>query len=241
MKFERLNENSIRCFIEKEELIDRQLNIEDMAYGSTKIKKLFDELLSKASVELNFSAETPLVIEAIPLKEGSIEVILTKVEAPDELDVRFSKFAPMKQVPMQSLFEFLEGAFDKLEEEFKSQKANSLNELDIDTGANSNKANEIVKIFAFDSIDKATNACKHIPGNICDSVLYKNEKNKTYYLVLTMPTHADKSFLDSFNKICNILAEYGEKVLGRDYNIAYYIEHYQTIIKENAIEKLALL
>ena len=241
MKFERLSENSIRCLIGREELMERQLNVEDMAYGSVKTKKLFEEMISRASDELGFVEGTPLVIEAIPLKEGAIEVILTKVDSPDELDVRFSKFAPMKQLPMHSLFEFLEGAFDKLEDELKNQRINNLREVDVNNNSNPNKNGEIVKIFAFGSIDKAADACKHIKTDVCDSILYKNEKNKIYYLVLTLPSHSDKEFLDNFNKICNTLAEYGEKIAGLEYNLAYYSEHYQVIIKENAVEKLNLL
>ena len=241
MKFERLSENSIRCLIDREELTQRQLNVEDMAYGSMKTKKLFEEMINRASDELGFVDGTPIVIEAIPLKGGAIEVILTKVDAPDELDVRFSKFAPMKQVPMQSLFEVLEGAFDRLEEELKNQRGNNLREVEASNDDKPNKNGDIVKIFAFGSIDKAADACKHITTNVCDSILYKNEKNKIYYLVLSLPSYSDASFLDSFNKICNTLAEYGEKIAGLDYNLAYYSEHYQVIIKEKAVEKLNLL
>ena len=36
----------------------------------------------------------PLMIEAIPLNADCIVLIITKVEDPEELDTRFSRFAP---------------------------------------------------------------------------------------------------------------------------------------------------
>ena len=38
MKIERLNENQIRCTLNKEDLADRQIRISELAYGSDKAK-----------------------------------------------------------------------------------------------------------------------------------------------------------------------------------------------------------
>ena len=46
---------------------------------------------------MDFEADNiPLMIEAIPVSTESIILIITKVEDPEELDTRFSKFAPFK-------------------------------------------------------------------------------------------------------------------------------------------------
>ena len=51
--------------------------------------------MQQAAYEFGFEAEDiPLMIEAIPASSDSIVLIITKVEDPDELDTRFSKFAP---------------------------------------------------------------------------------------------------------------------------------------------------
>ena len=41
MKIERLNENQIRCTLNKSDLASRQLKINELAYGSDKAKELF--------------------------------------------------------------------------------------------------------------------------------------------------------------------------------------------------------
>ena len=44
-----------------------------------------------------------------------------------------------------------------------------------------------------------------------------------------------------FSRTCNILAEYGEKVRQQTATEAYYREHYEVIIREQALQKLMLI
>ena len=93
MKIERINENSISCTLTSFDLSVRNLNLRELAYGSEKAKKLFEEMMSKASAEVGFNADnTPIMIEAIPLSSDSIKLIISKVTDPEELDTRFSRF-----------------------------------------------------------------------------------------------------------------------------------------------------
>lgn len=95
MKIERLSENQIRCTLNKSDLASRQLKISELAYGSEKAKELFRDMMQQASHELGFEADDiPLMIEAIPVSSECIVLIVTKVDDPEELDTRFSKFSP---------------------------------------------------------------------------------------------------------------------------------------------------
>ncbi len=95
MKIERLSENSIRCTLNRADLDSRELKISELAYGTEKAKSLFKDMIAQASFECGFEAEDiPLMIEAIPVSPDCIVLVITKVEDPEELDTRFSKFAP---------------------------------------------------------------------------------------------------------------------------------------------------
>ena len=95
MKIERVNENQIRCTLNQADLASRQLKISELAYGSEKAKELFRDMMQQASYEFGFEAEDiPLMIEAIPVSADCIVLIVTKVDDPEELDTRFSKFSP---------------------------------------------------------------------------------------------------------------------------------------------------
>ena len=95
MKIEKVNENQIRCTLTREDLASRELKISELAYGTEKAKTLFRDMMRQANFEFGFEAEDiPLMIEAIPLGAECIVLIVTKVEDPEELDTRFSRFAP---------------------------------------------------------------------------------------------------------------------------------------------------
>ncbi len=94
MKIERLNENQIRCTLSKHDLVDREIKLSELAYGTGKAKDLFRDMMNQASYEVGFEADNiPLVIEAIPVSGDCIVLIVTKVNDPDELDTRFSRFS----------------------------------------------------------------------------------------------------------------------------------------------------
>ena len=94
MKIEKISDNQIRCTLTPEDLADRHLKLSELAYGSEKAKMLFHDMMQQANYEFGFEADDiPLMIEAIPVSPESIILLVTKVEYPDELDTRFSKFS----------------------------------------------------------------------------------------------------------------------------------------------------
>ena len=87
MKIERTSENQIRCTLNKHDLMERQLKISELAYGSDKAKELFRDIMEQANIDLGFDADDiPLMIEAI--------LHINIADYPDELDERFSMFGP---------------------------------------------------------------------------------------------------------------------------------------------------
>ena len=101
MKIERINENQIRCTLSSQDLSTRNLNLGELAYGSEKARNLFREMIQKASSEVGFEAEDiPLMVEAIPLSNESVMLVITKIEDPEELDTRFSKFSQLTEADM---------------------------------------------------------------------------------------------------------------------------------------------
>ena len=95
MKIEKINENQIRCTLTKSDLEERHIRLSELAYGSDKAKDLFRDMMQQANTEFGFEADNiPLMIEAIPVSADSIILIISKVEDPEELDTRFSKFTP---------------------------------------------------------------------------------------------------------------------------------------------------
>lgn len=256
MKIERINENQIRCTLTSFDLSMRNLNLGELAYGSEKARKLFREMIKKAEAEVGFEAEDiPLMVEAIPLSAESIMLIITKIEDPEELDTRFSRFSPVsEEEPAESSLpnELLEGADQILN--LLSQAAGNQEPTKASAPAKqvSDKTSEnsedrqnktyadslAQRIFCFDTLKAATQACR-IGGQAFDgeSCLYKNRRTGKYYLFLREVTPGSEDFI----RFCNLLVEYGTSVRAEYASHAYFDEHYERIIRENAVAVLSRL
>lgn len=98
MRIERINENSIRCTLTNFDLSVRNVNLNELTYGSEKARNLFREMMQKASHEVGFDADDiPIMVEAIPMPNDSIMLIITKIDDPEELDTRFSRFSQTEE------------------------------------------------------------------------------------------------------------------------------------------------
>ena len=243
MKIEKINENSISLIIDVEDLRVRNLKISDLSYGSDKARDLLVELINIASTEVGFKADAPLSVETVPLKDGNVKLIISKIINPDELDSRFSRFTPIKNEKMPlSIMQMLESTIDKFEEALKIGSVKGVNDVNTVEKLEIRREDEVVSIFEFEDIDKASDATKNIKNYEYTSVFYKDEKSGKYFLVLSIDGKVEKDKLQEFNKVCNTLAEYGYRVQSQiGINQSYYEEHYKTIIKEDAVKKLSLL
>ena len=238
MKIEKLNENQIRCTLTHADLAARHLKLSELAYGTEKAKSLFRDMMQQASFDFGFEAENiPLMIEAIPSSADSIVLIITKVEDPEELDTRFSKFTPSgdaEPLNMETL-EKLQGA-----EEFLNL-LNKVKEAAAGTGtAESEPVSPafLVRLFSFETLDGAIQASRLIaPVYKGANTLYKDNSNGMFILALAPSEHSTSEF----NKICNMLSEYGSPEKADASVLAFLEEHCEVIISADAVQKLSTL
>ena len=119
MKIEKINDRQIRCILTKEDLEDRKIRLSELVYGGEKARGLFRDMLMKAAEELGFDYNNnPLMVEAVPTGQEQLVLIITRVDDPEELDTRFSRFSADpsggKENTFASLAESLTGADDVL-------------------------------------------------------------------------------------------------------------------------------
>lgn len=241
MKIEKLNENQIRCTLTHADLAARHLKLSELAYGTENAKSLFRDMMQQASFDFGFEADDiPLMIEAIPASAGSIVLIITKVEDPEELDTRFSKFTPFgdaEQGEHEPSLNKLEGAEEFLDllNKVKEAAAGVTSSAENPDAASLQEVSP-ARLFSFENIDCIMEAARLIlPMYDGQSTLYHDLKADLYILALTQPQQTG----NAFNKICNMLSEYGtlEKATGPI--LAYLEEHCETMISTDAIPHLA--
>ena len=189
------------------------------------------------------------MIEAIPINAESIILIITKVEDPEELDTRFSKFAPFKGSNSMNDIQFdgadsildifknlceskLKNMPDKKSAEKKSESSEKPSETETE-----NADVSLIRLYEFVSLDDVINAAKSLGGFFQeDNALYRESADQHYKLVI----HQNSCSPEDFNKVCNILSEYGR---GRAFNLSgeAHLREHGELISQNALQQLMQL
>ena len=247
MRLEKLSDNKIKCILDKEDLSSRGIRISELAYGSEKTRELFADMMQQASCEFGFEAEdSPLMIEAIPALDRLV-LVITKVDNPDEIDSRFSRFSP------DPVGEY----FDDDDEEDDLDYTDTLDEaitdqfiplakalgIDLDKDEKAGEKEEVKEIdetkqpivFSFNSLSEVCTVCAKVAGKYTGpSSAYKNKADDRYYLLVSKNGQS----ADEFGKVIRLLSEFGKLERTTYATKAYMDEHYETIVKEGAVDIL---
>lgn len=252
MKIEKISDNQIRCTLNKSDLIDRELRISELAYGTEKAKALFRDMIQQAFYEFGFEVDDiPLMIEAIPVSTECLILVITKVEDPDELDTRFSKFSSFASRDNSDKSDSDEDAYadeiinsfdqmDDLSEDSEDSAKELLDSSDaeIEEKTNIHVATNLIKIYSFRSLKEVTELANILLGFYNGvNTLYKNPVNSIYYLMISISDHTP----EEFNKICNIISEYGKVERSTYASPSYYNEHFEIIVKDHALQILSVM
>lgn len=236
--------------------MDRELRLSELAYGTEKAKALFRDMMQQASYEFGFEADDiPLMIEAIPISAECLVLVITKVEDPDELDTRFSKFSSSSM----DVSEYSdEDEDDDIFPEDMLACLDPLNELstqDESVVTNTETTHEgeeteetvvkeinvpvnLYKVFSFRSLTEVIHMSSMLVGSYYgENTLYKDSLNQKYYLTLYKSSHTP----EEYNKACNLISEYGVPVKSTYATVNYFEEHFETIVKRDAIQILSVM
>ena len=257
MKIEKISDTQIRCTLTKEDLDSHQIRISELAYGTDKAKKLFREMMQQAQIQFGFEADNiPLMIEAIPISGESVVLIITKVEDPEELDTRFSKFSPYKKSKpdalhfdgadniidiFQKLYEETKKAISSEDSSEKQKNASAKNDQAASSSGTSENEDDaakisvnLVRLYSFRTLDDVIAAAHGLDGFYKGvNTLYKDE-TALYQLIVPQPSCT----AEEFNKVCNILSEYGSGHAFTPAGEAHLKEHGELILRK-ALQQLA--
>ena len=241
MKIERLSENQIRCTLSRTDLRERRISLFELAYGGEKARHLFREMLERANDEVGFRTDDlPLMIEAVPLSGEGLSLLITKVEDPEELDTRFARFAPMIEEAYENIVSAASGpenagsAQDILDALGRILENDKSTEEEPEPGKS--LPADIAPVYSFDSMENVLRAADMLGGIYRGkNSLYKNTRSGRYLLSVHRSAHTP----EEFNRICNILTEYGQRTRSNAASEEYFREHLKVLADGNALQTLA--
>ena len=251
MKIEKINEDQIRCTLTKEDLARRGIKVSELAYGTEKAGALFRDMMEQAGEKFGFSADdVPVMAEAIPMNADCLVIVFTKVEDPEELDTRFSNFAPSVYYDEDSDDEDDEedgetdfaGLFSRIQEGGMSSLLDhdysGVHKLKTRMGSEkkAESASRVeVRMFSFELLMDVTRVAKQLDATYRGrNTLYHDKRTGRYVLVLYRNAREDKSF----DKICLMLSEYGKEERAQAAGERYLEEHGALVIRDKALQTL---
>lgn len=94
---------------------------------------------------------------------------------------------------------------------------------------------DLIRIYQFCSLDQISALGEHLLFQYKGTnTVYKNTADKNYILILHKSGHTP----EEFSKICNTVSEYGTPVRNTYASSSYYDEHFDILIREQALQIL---
>ncbi len=211
MKIEKINKDKIRCILNKDELVSRHIEVSNLKYGSSEAKALFKDIMDKAFNELGFDLSgKPLMIEAIPMADDEIMLILTKIKSKDA------------EANLKSDLDLEHHTFEKATE-------NNINNVNINSKSSSNGEYTI----CLDSFNDVVLLSKNLNEyTIYDDALFFDKKENLYYLYLKLNKKEENI---DFNQIIGNISEFSYEPI-KNYGFNFLNENYTLIERKNIVE-----
>lgn len=223
MKIEKISDTQIQVTLNHSDLINRDIKISELAYGSKKAQALFKDMMTRAYEDFGFETENiPLMIEAVPISTDSIMIVVTKVEDPAQID---EKLDSIGERPTHRTFK-----------EPEEDRLTDLKLMGRDTRERTKNAKKQAQVLmyefkGFDDVAKAAHAVESI--YIGDNSLYKYDNR--YFLVLNKNQRAKVKP----EAVVGIMDEFGKSYRATNLSEMFLKEHGKCLIQTHAIDVLA--
>lgn len=229
MRFEKMDNGTLRCTLTQEDLEQNGIELEDFFSNSKNARDFLEKLIRIAENEVGYHAS------------GNMMSIQAAIMSEDEIVLTFSE----SQVSGSEIIEHLRnmfGASGAPEQKFGETKEQEdlLQELkEVKQEKSEEKAGEgYVYLATFVSFSNVCRFCRVLPiDQKAASRLYYMDKDKRYFLWADL-NYSDRKFVYEFVAAS---MEYADSIEKDSVRSSYLEEHGRVILRERALETLAQL
>ena len=225
MKFERVDDKTIRCFISNEELEDYQIDYKDFVLRSEKAREVVRDIITQAT-------------EVVGYKPPKFAFDMSIMMMPDQgLLLTFSESDPLMDKDNGRLMEYLKEMKNALSNAVTKQNGTQQSipaDAQSEQGKTEGKpAQPEEGIFEFDNLADVMKLASAVPKTLrVHSELYR--MNDKYYLYLQKGTAA----YQKYSKLCIQAMEFAEIYGANQQKLLFVKEHGECLISEGALRKL---
>ena len=228
MKFEKMENGSLRCTLTQEDLEQNGVELEDFFSNTANAREFLEKLIRIAEDEVGYTTN------------GNMMSIQAAIMSEDEIVLTFSD----SQVSGSEIIEHIKNMFHSSQKEAEPAQIDVKEDILSEAGGKSKDTQSeatcdgSVYLLTFASFPSVRNFCRILPQNhLTDSRLYYLNQKKQYFLWADL-NNSTKGYVYEFVAASMEYANGIEKDSARS---SFLEEHADVIIKEHALEKLAQL
>lgn len=228
MKIERVDENTVKCFLSNEELEAYDITYKDFVVRSERAKEIVEEIIDQAGEEVGYQPpKFALELQIMVLPDKGMVLTFSEKE-PGEEDMGRELLECLKNVKA-ALTGKAESIEEPNEEEGKAQTGNKESR----TQEEEKPAAPTFAVFRFESLRHLCEYADILPKTLrVRSVLYS--MNKEYYLYLDKGAAS----YQRYSRACIQAMEFGSIYAADKEKTVWLEEHAECIISEQALKKL---
>lgn len=221
MKFERIDDKTVRCFISNEELEDYQIDYKDFVLRSEKAREVVREIIEQASEEVGY-------------RPPKFAFDMSIMMMPDQgLVLTFSESDTLMDKDGGKLMEYLKEMKRAIEQAAASKGGGSQQSRDGEQKAPESVTNPEQGIFEFGSLGDVMELASAVPTNLrIHSELYR--MNDRYYLYV----QKGAASYQRYSKLCVQAMEFSNIYGADEQKYLFVKEHGECLIKACALRKL---
>lgn len=228
MKFSRIDENTIKCFISNEELEEYNVEFADFLTRTEKAKEVVHEIIEQAIEQIDYKPPKYAFDLQIMLVQDQGVVLTFSEKDPLNSGKEFVENA------LKDMRKFLEkAAKDKIENEFGKLGQNEAVQDPAKKTDGKSKISSTDAIFRFESWANLIDYARTMPNTLrVASSLYK--RNDAYYLLVSK----GGASYDNYAKACVQALEFSMLFCAEVDKIEIFKRDSECLIQEKAIRKL---
>lgn len=221
MKFERVDEKTVRCFISNEELEGYQIDYKDFVLRSEKAREVVRDIITQASEEVGY-------------KPPKFAFDMSIMMMPDQgLILTFSESDPLMDKDGGRLMEYLKEMKKAFEKPAGSLNGGASAPKDGEAKAVEPPKNPEQGIFEFERLGDVMELASAVPTSLrVHSQLYC--MNNRYYLYVQKGSAA----YQRYSKFCVQAVEFAQIYGADEQKYLFLREHGECLIAESALRKL---
>lgn len=222
MEFIRIDENTVRCIVNEDDMREYDVEIDDFLKNRSKVQEFLHTIVERASDEIGYEPKDGLLaMQIMMLPKNRLAITFSeKMEDEGEIGQLIQQVAGAALENVSSLND-LEEKFNQKPDTDKEKKKTQKTKL------------ATMRIFEFDNFEYFEQFVSTVPDKLnVKSSLFKEERKKTYYAIL------EKGRLSkvNYNYICRIATEYGTYLSDKEERKAYIEEHCTSVMNARAVK-----